>query len=124
MLTARATDTVPELAARIREERAQSPNPGQIVTPWMYTPEEAAEMMIEAAQQKARLDAWEGEAFKAQRARCIEAAKVLDDADEVEHSAAFEALRVEMDKLNALDPGPWRYVVAPGHPEPVRYRDP
>jgi hypothetical protein len=121
MLTAKPTDTVADLAARIREDRAKPPAPGQIVTPWMWTPEEAAEMMIEAAQQKARLDAWEGAAFKAQRARCIEAARALDDADEVEHSAAFEALRVEMDKLNALDPGPWHYVVAPGHPEPVRW---
>jgi hypothetical protein len=55
MITAKPTDTVADLAARIREERAKPPGPDQIVTPWLYTPEEAAEMMIEAAQEKERL---------------------------------------------------------------------
>jgi hypothetical protein len=61
MLTAKPTDTVADLAARIREDRAKPPAPGQIVTGWMYTPEEAAEMMIGAAQRKERLDRWDAE---------------------------------------------------------------
>lgn len=59
MLTAKATDAVADLAARIREERAKPPRPGQIVTGWMYTPEQAAEMMISAAQEKERLERWD-----------------------------------------------------------------
>lgn len=70
MLTAKPTDTVAELAARIREERAQPPAPGQIVTGWMYTPEEAAEMMISVAQQKERYDR---RGASAEHARRIEA---------------------------------------------------
>ena len=150
MLTAKPTDTVADLAARIREDRAKPLAPGQIVTPWLYTPEEAAERMIGAAQEKERLDRWaasvgmdldgpeamaeharrveagtpptERAVFKAQRARCIEAARACDDADEVEYSAAVDALSVELAKLDALDPGPWNYVVAPWCPEPVRHR--
>lgn len=59
MLTAKATDTVADLAARIREDRAQPPAPGQIVTGWLYTPEEAAEMVLWAAQEKERLERWD-----------------------------------------------------------------
>ena len=61
MIIAKSTDTVADLAARIREDRAKPPRPGQIVTQWAHTPEAAAEMMIWAAKEKERLESWEAQ---------------------------------------------------------------
>jgi len=62
MITAKPTDTVADLAARIREDRARPVGPDVIVTPWLYTPEQAAEMMIGAAKRSARWDRFESRA--------------------------------------------------------------